>query len=269
MRITNLLKWLTTKNSCDVPEYSALRAVPTRGLPPALTEEESGDSFSMRRNTIEREILESNTRLRDDVPLFVEMIAPNKGGILTIPLPEEGGRWLPIFTTPVRAADYKQTLLTSEPGLQYLSSTTAQLVRMLCDLDELGIKSLTVDRCPRCSIFVRTGTSGLRSQDLLRIWAIHKATEVARSELYIAYAFKSARAGQLETARNVALETVGHVVIEDPRPHMLLGELGVALRERALVHEAQEFLRFLKQDIWARRLADIARSDRPKFEDLP
>lgn len=108
------------------------------------------------------------------------------------------------------------------------------------DVEQRGVKSLTIDRCPRCSIFVATEISGLQwAQDLLNVWAIHKATELARLDLYFAYALKSARAGQLAAARDVALEIVGHVSLEDPRPHLFLGELGVALGEPALVNEAQ------------------------------
>jgi hypothetical protein len=87
-------------------------------------------------------------------------------------------------------------------------------------------------------------------------------------DLYFAYALQLARAGHLETARDVALETVGHVSLEDPRPHLLLGELGVALGERTLIDEAQEFLRFLKQNAWERNLAEIVRTGRPTFQDL-
>ena len=64
----------------------------------------------------------------------------------------------------------------------------------------------------------------------------------------------------------MALETIGHVTVEDPRPHLLLGQLGVGLRDRRLVREAKAFLRFLKFDELERKLDDVARSGSPDFE---
>jgi hypothetical protein len=85
--------------------------------------------------------------------------------------------------------------------------------------------------------------------------------------LYFAYALRSARAGQLEVARDVALEAVGHVSLEDPRPHLLLGELAVALRDRTLLQEAQAFLRFFKHERWGQKLARAVQSGQALFED--
>jgi len=47
---------------------------------------------------------------------------------------------------------------------------------------------------------------------------------------------------------------------EDPRPHLLLGELGVSLGDRTLLQEAQECLRFFNHDPWKRRLDHMVRS---------
>ena len=60
-------------------------------------------------------------------------------------------------------------------------------------------------------------------------------------ELYVEYALKAARTGQLEAALDVALETVGHVSVEDPRPHLLIGELAVLLRDPTLLQERRRF----------------------------
>jgi hypothetical protein len=92
------------------------------------------------------------------------------------------------------------------------------------------------------------------ADDVVTVWCIHKATELARADLYFGYAQESARAGRLEIARDVALETVGHVSLEDPRAHLLLGEVAVALRDRKLLREAKAFLRFLHLDRWERKL---------------
>jgi hypothetical protein len=191
------------------------------------------------------------------------------GGTVTFPLPDGSGQCLPVFSTPFRAADYAQTLLTSMPTVQYLSSTALQLLNMIRDLETMGITTLTVDRCPRCSICAGFHTSSLKAaRDLLEVWAIHKTTELARLRLYYDYAMKSARAGNLESARDVALETVGHVSLEDPRPHLLLGELAVALGDRTLLREAKEFLVYFKHDPWYRKLDLIGHGGSPTFKEL-
>jgi len=65
----------------------------------------------------------------------------------------------------------------------------------------------------------------------------------------------------------VALETVGHVNLEDPRPHLLLGQLAVKLRDRELLREAKSFLQFFKLDRWGRKLDHVVQSGSPDFED--
>jgi hypothetical protein len=117
-------------------------------------------------------------------------------------------------------------------------------------------------------IFTVTGIRSLETPaDLLVLWAIHKATEAARLELYLAYALRSAKAGHVEAARDVALEAVGHVNLEDPRPHLLLGELAVALGDRRLLQDAQRFLRFFEHEPWEQKLAVAVKSGEALFED--
>lgn len=264
-----MLEWLTgRKNRRELPEYSRLRAVPTRALPSDLTHEESGEVFGARRMVIEEDLRRTHPDPEGDTPRFTTLIAPGGKGVVTIPMPDGGSQCLPVFSTPFRAADYKHALLTAGPPVQYLASTAAQLSGLLRDVEKAGIEAVTLDRCPRCSIFTVTGIRSLKAPDhLLVLWAIHKATEMARLELYLAHALKSARAGQLEAARDVALESVGHVSLEDPRPHLLLGELAVALGDRTLLQEAQTFLRFFKHESWAQKLAVTVQSGQALFED--
>jgi hypothetical protein len=264
-----MLKWLTgSKNRGELPEYSHLRAIPTRALPHDLAHAESGEVFGSRRMAIEEDLRRTHPDLEGDTPQFTSLIVPGGKGVVTIPMPHDGGQCLPVFTTPFRAADYKQALLTGGPPVQYVASTAAQLTGMLRDVETAGVEAVTLDRCPRCSIVTVTGIRSLKTAgDLLVLWAIHRATEMARLELYFAYALRSARAGQLEAARDVALEAVGHVSLEDPRPHLLLGELAVALRDRTLLREAQTFLRFFKHESWTQRLALAVQSGRARFQD--
>jgi hypothetical protein len=264
-----MLEWLTgRKNRRELPEYSHLRAIPARGLPSDLADAESGEPFGSRRMAIEQDLRRTHLDPDGDTPRFTALVVPGGKGVVTIPMPDGGGQCLPVFSTPFRAADYKQALLTCGPPVQYLASSAAQLAGMLRDVEKAGIEAVALDRCPRCSIFTATGIGSLKTPgDLLVLWAIHKASEMARLELYFAYALRSARAGQLEVARDVASETVGHVSFEDPRPHLLLGELAIALRDRTLLQEAQIFLRFFKHDAWERKLAVAVQTGQTLFED--
>lgn len=263
-----MLEWLIGKKKREeqLPIYSELISIPTRVLPPELGGQEASEFFVKQRDTIEQQLLEPTQRPPNDESLFTELVR-GKNGVLTINLPDNRGGCLPVFSSPLRAADYVQTLLPTGSSAQYLCSSPLELIGMLRDLSEAGISAFTLDRCPRCEICTVIGSkSANTTDDLLNLWAIFKATELARADLYFAFALNSARAGQLEVAREVALETIGHVTLEDPRPHLLLGQLGVGLRDRRLVQEARAFLRFLKFDELERKLGDIARSGSPDFE---
>lgn len=264
-----MLDWLTGKRKRkQFPEYSALRSTPTRGLPRDLTEAEDSESYATSQENLRCELRKPPFRPLDDQPLFMEFLEANGTGVVYITLPDDGGRCLPVFSTPLRAFDYVRTLLSTGPAVRYLHSSPLQLATMLHDIEAIGIKTLALDRCPRCSIFTHVGTSSLKtSDDLIGIWAIFKGTQLARGNLYFSYALGAAREGRIEIARDVALETVGHVDLEDPRPHLLLGQLAVKLRDQELLHDAREFLRFLKLDRWERKLDQVVQSGSPDFED--
>ena len=107
-----MLEWLTgKKNRKDLPEYSALRAIPTRGVPPDLAEAEGSESFATSREGLEHELRKLPRRPLEDEPLFMELLEANGSGVVTITLPDHSGRCLPVFSTPFRAFDYVQTLL--------------------------------------------------------------------------------------------------------------------------------------------------------------
>jgi hypothetical protein len=96
---------------------------------------------------------------------------------------------------------------------------------------------------------------------VIHLCKIAKATEIARCGLYWDYAQATARNGSLLCARDVALELVGHVTAEDPRSHLLLGKLGIKLRDKRLLREAKEFLAVIKQD-WA--IAELQAAEKTK-----
>jgi hypothetical protein len=105
--------------------------------------------------------------------------------------------------------------------------------------------------------------------DAVALWAISKASERARLDLHVDYTIESARRGRFETARDVALETVGHVSVEDPRPHLLLGQLAIALGDRRLLAEARTFLQALKFDDWLQHLDGLAQAGVSGFGEAP
>jgi len=188
---------------------------------------------------------------------------------MNLNLPDNGGQCLPIFSTPLRAADYARTLLHAGPRVRYLSTSPQQAVGMLRDVEEMGIRSFVLDPCPRCSVFTAIQCTSVKTgDDAVALWAIFKATEFSRATLYLTYALCAARAGRLEIARDVALETVGHVTLDDPRLHLLLGQIGVGLRDRTLFREAGEFLAFFKAEAWSRKLEQTARTGSPDFADF-
>ena len=185
---------------------------------------------------------------------------------MSILYPDGVTRCLLVFSTPFRAAEYARILLASGPRVKYLSSSPLQFTCMLRDLERPAVKAFTIDRCPRCSIFTSIHTGSIRgAADVVRTWAICKATELARTELYLAYASGAMRAGRLKEARDVTLQAVGHASLEDPRLHLLLGQLAVGLGDGTLLREAKAFLRFLNLPAWERMLKEAEQSRSPNF----
>ena len=263
-----MLQWLKGRSRPrDLPEYSAIRSIPSRGLPTALAESELGESFLDRCATLERELLQPPRRPPADRPLFTLFVIVDPESVLTIELPGDGGRCLPVFSTPFRAGDYRRTLLASGSVMKYYMSSPLDLLRMLRHLEGIGVESFALDRCPRCSVFAATGSASVKTaDDLLVLWSISKATRLARADLYLNFAAHSALAGQFAIARDVALETVGHVSLEDPRLHLLLGQLAVELEDRKLLREAKAFLRYFELAEWEQKLDQVVRSGRPDLD---
>lgn len=74
-RAARMFQWLRKKKQDHrQPEYSALRAVPTRGFPPELTGMEGTPSFQDDAQAVQRELLEPSKRPTDDRPLFVVLL---------------------------------------------------------------------------------------------------------------------------------------------------------------------------------------------------
>ena len=83
--------------------------------------------------------------------------------------------------------------------------------------------------------------------------------------LYLRYARDLAQDGQLKVAREITLETVGHVSMEDPEPHFLLGQIAIAMEDQVLLHEAKNYLQYFKHSTWERKLDEIVKIGYPEF----
>ncbi len=267
-RRPTILTWLLGRaRSSELPWYSALKAVPTRGIPDELRAQEDQEFGENKDEALRSELLDPPRRPLDDAPLFTELA--QRKGLVTITLPDGIKRCLLVFSTPFRAADYARVQLATDPRPQYLVSSPLQLLKLVADLKEVGVESLALDRCPRCPTFNLVSLTSQASADtVLGLWATHKSTEIMRANLYFAYALKCARAGRLEDARDVTLEAVGHVTPEDARLHFLLGQLALGLNDQVLLREARAQLTFFREGDWEEWLEGSVRSGSPEFPDI-
>src|SRR5258708_21635697 len=102
-----MLDWLTGKrNRKELPEYSALRLTPTRGVPPDLKEAEDSESFATSQENLQCELRNPPRRPLDDEPLFMELLEAKGSGMVTLTLPDDAGRGLAPLTRPLRDFDY-------------------------------------------------------------------------------------------------------------------------------------------------------------------
>ena len=256
-----MFDWLRRRSKNQtMPQYSGARELPSRGIRSDLSEHESNEAFNARCDSIQRWLCEPPRSPQVDSPLFVEILTDNSRSVLAIDR-TTGSRCMPVFSSSFRAAEYVRTLLASGPPVAYLSSSPLDLVAMFRDLRQVGIDEFTLDRCPRCEAFCAISTAEvITTEDVIKCWSIFKSIELARLEQFLNYAQAAARGQQFYTARDVLLEAAAHVTVEDPRLHLSLGQVAVALYDSQLLHEAKTFLRFFELKSWERRLDQIAQS---------
>jgi hypothetical protein len=229
-----------------VPSYSDWES--SEGLPTEVQSREQSDDHHAQQRELRQQYLVPPLRPADDAPLFVTFIreGPGKPGVVTINLPDSVAPCLPVFTSPYRAADYRQVHLGAISGLSYLSCSAVGFLNMLRDLERGTIGSFAIDPCPRCGTFTALGVTGVVTRaDALEIWAIHRAIQQARYDLYVSEAESLLRNADVRTARCVLLETAAHVTFEEPQVHQLLGQIAQRLDDATLAREAADFLRYL------------------------
>ena len=243
--------------SCLV-EFASRKGLPSRsGLPYYMALErnrlgkarcdfsdlENSPEIARLRAQFEPELLSLPRRPAEDEPLLTSLLVP-PSGVFTVTLPNSTPCLL-AFSTPLRAGEYAR--IHAQPlRLRYLSSSPKEFVQMLGDLRRSGIQSFALDVCPHCMTFPAIETNSmLAAADVLKIWAIHKSGELARESLYFARAREAAERGDLQKAKETALEAIQHVTMDSARLHLLPGKIALALKEKEVVREAEAFLEFL------------------------
>jgi hypothetical protein len=251
----------------NFPLYTQLREIPRRGLPADLVKMEKSAEHLTRQDAFEMELSTSELLPAADAPALTIFVTGG-ANLLTLPIPDdETLTCIPLFSERWRAVDYARTRFGDRSDVSFAVMSAGGFVSTLRDVEKVGQFAFTIDCCPRCDDFIHY-ESGLADDPdyLIRMIGVHKATELARRHLYYHYALKKAMMGHHAMAREVLLESVGHVTMADPDTHLLLGQLGLALGDDELVREAHEYLRFFGSGAWDRKLEAVEYAGKPDFQ---
>ena len=232
------------RSRSDSPYYTALEQIRLGKIRRDFTDLENSPEIDRLRTEFESELLSLPRRPTEDEPLLTSLfIGPS--GFFTVTLPNSTPCLL-TFSTPLRASEYTR-IHAGKLQPKYLFSSPKEFVQMLGDLRRYGnIQSFALDVCPHCMTFTVLSTNSmLTPADVMKIWAIHKSGELARESLYFARAKEAAGRGDLQEAKETALEAIQHVTTDSARLHLLLGKIALSLREKEVFREAEAFLEFL------------------------
>jgi hypothetical protein len=240
-----MFNFLRRRRASQPPTYTGLEALARQETPATLLQAEESSEFRARQDALVQHLMSVDVRPGVTAPAFFSL-RTGQGGVLTIPMPNDSGQCVPIFTSPYRAADYCRVVFQSADAMQYAVSSATEVTRMFPHFLAAGITSLTVDRCPRCAVFAAAVISAeKRSEDLLSLWAIAQASRASRVELWLDFAGDAFRRGDAAAARDVLMQCVAHVSGEDRRVHLFMREVAQKLGNRRLEQEAEAFLQFL------------------------
>ncbi|HEX6790355.1 MAG TPA: hypothetical protein VF247_03515 [Candidatus Krumholzibacteria bacterium] len=250
----------------SLPLYTQLRKIPSRGVPAELLKMEKSPEHLTRQDAFEMELSASSLLPKPDAPALIIFVTGGSN-LLTIPVRDDDGPGcIPLFSERWRAVDYARTRFGNRDDVAFAVMSAAGFVSTLRDVEKVGRFAFTIDCCPRCNDFIHYETGLADEPDyLVRMIGVHKASELARRHLYYHYALAKAKMGHHVAARDVLLESVGHVTMSDPDTHLLLGQLGVAMRDEELVREAHEYLRFFGSGAWDRKLEAVELVGRADF----
>ena len=227
-----------------IPYYSLLDAVPSRPLPDDLALQEKSEQFSAWRKDIQQKLM---TQLIDEnAPSFAGFIMQGSG---VVQFRSRTGEaiCLMTFSSPLRAADYARLKVQGREQLHFLACSAKEAADVITQCREkAGTTHIAINRCPRCPTCPTISLSSINSaSDVVKAFTICAATDLAHVNLYRNYAQHAARNGDLQRARDVALELVGHVTPHDASTHLLLGKLAIRLGDGQLLREAHAFLQHL------------------------
>ncbi|HET6350218.1 MAG TPA: hypothetical protein VFH88_14160 [Candidatus Krumholzibacteria bacterium] len=249
----------------SLPLYTQLRKIPSRGLPADLQKMENSAEHNTRRDAFEMQLQNSKLLPGPDASALTIFVTDGTN-LVANPLGEDK-QCIHLFSERWRAVDYARTRLVGVANLSYAVLSANGFVSLLRDVEKTGLLAFTIDCCPRCDSFTPyDSTLADEGKYLVDMISVHKATELARRHLYYHYALAKVRIGHHVMARDVLLESVGHVTMADPDTHLLLGQIGVAMKDEELVREAHEYLKFFGSGAWDRKLDAIEMSGRPDFQ---
>jgi hypothetical protein len=244
-----------------LPHYSALDQNAKLDVPEALRAAAKSDLLIDRAQELQKRLMSPPNRPPDDQSLFTFFVASEQVGVITYQAPLSG-TCVPVFMAAIDAGEYKRLLLR-DIQTRYMVSSAVQFLKMVRDVEPTGVRTIAFNRCPRFaadSVRLPTGvvfnlhdpgmiaTRFLQTpSDVIEVWSVHTAKRHALVEVSLAFALKEARAGHLEIARDIALDALGHITLNEPHLHLVLGQAAIGLRDARLFGEARAFLEFLKR----------------------
>lgn len=241
----------------ELPQYRCVRGVKTLVAPDDLLEREWAVLSSPARAAREAALLGPPHRPDPQDPLLFVIGRPDAAGLKVHALGADDGFCVPVFSTAVRAAEFKRVLTAVPAGMAYYSVSPTELLEAFAGHDEGGPRRYAFDPCPHCATAAAIDSSSLREpDDVIKCWAMSRASTELRAQLYLQYTLDAAYRGDFRLARYVGLCGIVHVTSEEPQLHLLLGHIGVALGHTALIRDAQQFLAFLGRDALAAALED-------------
>jgi hypothetical protein len=229
------------------PQYTRFSDVVELELPPQVETWEASEDFANSCESIARSLIASGKRRGTDHTFFISALLPGNRGIASVQTREGAMRRCAVFfSSATRLADYAQLLL-SGIELAEVRFTAGEFVESMRTLESGGIQQFTLDRCPRCWNFAVASTGSVRTaDDAIAHWSFVKAVEYARADFYFQLAEQMLAAGDYLGVRNLALQAVLHVTLEDPRFHLMLVEVGQRMNDQTLIDEARLTLKQMK-----------------------
>ncbi len=172
--------------------------------------------------------------------LFVNQVAD---GILTFQ-PDRGQKpIILLFSSPFAARDYLR--VSSQQGVVG-QIKVGELQKLAQSYLSLGIKALTLDRCPRCRHALLIDLAGIArwtTEDFAKVWAHHRAARLVYAEIRIHSAKKHHDDGALSAARADYEYIRDHFDCGVPYLHQIIGMIAAVQNDEAAKALAMERLR--------------------------